>query len=188
MCRQVENVTRMLGGDLDVADFVVIKGDPTSMYEEPDPIGSTTDTLFEEYKRTRALLEEPLEDGTNLLKDDDLIAVLLRKIGFYGEIFDKQISYDRHTALLHLVDLFQDNQENNISKSSFEKVMLDLHAITALITRNRGVNYARTVREQTRRLVHYEYRFGLEALEKNVVRLETGEVTCKSMAELNGQH
>lgn len=70
---------------------------------------------------------------------------------------------------------------------SFEKTILDLHAITALITRNRGVNYSRTVREQTRRLSYFEYRFGMESLEFGVETLESGDVTCKSMSEINGQ-
>jgi len=85
-------------------------------------------------------------NGDNNIVADDQAAIVLRKIYFYTEMLIIWFQMDGHPRSVDKLNLlFKANP-------SLNQLIIDLSELSSLITKNRGINYSRTVRDDQRKL------------------------------------
>lgn len=85
-------------------------------------------------------------NGDNNIVADDQATIVLRKIYFYAEMLILWLQMEGHVSRFDKVSLLFN------ANPSLSKLIIDLSELSSLITKNRGINYSRTVREDQRRL------------------------------------
>jgi len=131
----------------------IIQGSEWTEMSDIKPVYCENLNLFEciNSERQEAKQMQEFINGDNQLSSGDQMAIVLRKIYFYMEIliiFQKQ-----------LTDQPQNNSSINYNKvkflfdqESFDQILLDLFDLSTLITKNRGINYEKSISAEFDRL------------------------------------
>ena len=101
-------------------------------------------------ERQEAKQMQEFINGDNQLSSGDQMAIVLRKIYFYMEIliiFQKQLTDQQYPSSVNYNKVkFLFEQE------SFDQILLDLFDLSTLITKNRGINYEKSMSAEFDRL------------------------------------
>lgn len=148
---QIDNIKKLQSQNETSSSLV--EGSENAEMGDLRPAYCSNLNLFEciNSERKEAKLMQEFINGDSELSSDDQMAIVLRKIYFYMEIliiFQKQFN-DQHppsSAIDYGKVKFLFDQE------AFDQILLDLFDLSTLITKNRGINYEKSINSEANRL------------------------------------
>lgn len=148
---QIENIKKLQSHNETSSSLV--EGSEHAEMSDLKPVYCKNLNLFECINSGRQEAKQMQEfiNGDSELSSDDQMAIVLRKIYFYMEIliiFQKQLNDQQPPsgAIDYAKVKFLFDQE------AFDRILLDLFDISTLITKNRGINYEKSIASEFNRL------------------------------------